>query len=204
MNQADSHTAAALKHLARDPKLGKLAKKVVLPAWPDEETDLFQDIVESIINQQLSGKAAATIYGRVKALLPGGKVQPQSILKVPDEKLRAAGMSRAKVAYVKGVAQAVAGREIDLEKLKDLPDEEVITELIKLKGVGRWTAEMLLMFALRRPDVFSLGDMGLRNAVAKHFQVDHGDLKKIEELSLTWRPYRTTAARLLWHSLESK
>jgi DNA-3-methyladenine glycosylase II len=200
----DPKTEEALRHLAKDKKLGQLAKKVILPAWSDEEVDLFAEIVESIVNQQLSGKAAATIYGRVKALLPSGKVEPRALLKVPDEQLRSAGMSRAKVAYVKGVAQAVQDKQLELDKLERLPDEEVISELTKLKGIGRWTAEMLLMFALRRPDVFSTGDLALRSAVARHFDVDVNDLKAIEELSKTWSPYRTTAARLLWHSSEPK
>jgi DNA-3-methyladenine glycosylase II len=201
---ADPKTEKALRHLAKDKYLGKLAKKVILPAWPEGEADLLSEIVESIVSQQLSGKAAATIFGRVKALMPDGKITANGILKATDLELRGAGLSRAKVSYVKGVAQAVANKEIEVERLYDLPDEEVITELIKLKGIGRWTAEMILMFTLRRPDVFSTGDLGLRNALANHFGIDPKDLKKMEKLAESWSPYRTTAARILWHSLEDK
>lgn len=199
---SDAKTEEAIKHLARDPRLAKLAEEIILPAWPDKQNDLLTDIVESIINQQLSSKAGATIFGRFKALLPEGKADAQEILKIPDEKIRACGISRPKIAYIKGICQAVVDREIEFEKLYDLPDEEVISELMKLKGIGRWTAEMILMFTLRRSDVFSVGDLALRSAVAKYYGVDREDLKKIEELSISWRPYRTTAARLLWHSME--
>lgn len=95
-------------------------------------------------------------------------------------------------------------KSLDTEKIKKLQDEEVIIELTKLKGVGRWTAEMILIFSLRRPDVFSIGDLGLRNAVSLHYKVKRDNLKKIEEISKNWSPYRSYAARLLWRSLNNK
>jgi DNA-3-methyladenine glycosylase II len=118
-----------------------------------------------------------------------------------DDELRAVGFSYAKAKYVKDICRSVVEGEIDFESLRNLPDEDIIAELIKIKGVGRWTAEMFVMFSLGREDVFSLGDLGLRNAIAKLYGVDRDDLKKIEKISQAWKPYRSLASRYLWSSL---
>lgn len=194
----------ALRHLKKDPILHKIIKGYKLEEL-DGKVNLFEDLIESIINQQLSGKAATTIFNRFKLLFRPKKFpKPEQILKVSDDKIRACGISYPKIKYIKGICEAVANGSLDLKKIKTLVDEEVIIELTKLKGVGRWTAEMILIFSLKRPDVFSVGDLGLRNAVSRHYKVDRNNLKKIEEISLAWKPYRSYASRLLWKSLENR
>ncbi len=197
-------SSRALAHLSSDPVMKKLIETHGELKWKEEDVDLFAHIIESIISQQLSVKASDTIYKRFIALLPKNKLTPENILRVSDEAIRGAGISFAKIAYIKGVAQAVIDKQIFLEKLHELPDEEVLIQLIKLKGIGTWTAEMLLMFSLKRPDVFSMGDVGLRNAIAKLYNVERDDLKKIEKIANKWKPYRTTAARYLWRSLDNE
>ncbi len=192
----------AVRHLSKDKKLGSLIKKHGELEW-DWESDLFFDLIESIISQQLSGKASATIFGRFKKLFTTKKFpSPSDILKISDEKIRACGISFAKIKYIKGLCQAILDGNLNLDKLPLLSDEEVITELIKIKGIGKWTAEMVLMFSLKRMDVFSIGDLGLRTAVSKLYNIKKEDAKKIEKLSLKWSPYRTIAARYLWKSLD--
>jgi len=191
----------AVRYLSKDPILEKLIKthgELKL----DGEVNLLSDIIESIVNQQLSEKAGATIWGRFKALYNSKTFpDPKKVLKTSDEKIRGCGLSYSKIKYIKGVCEAVIKNEISLERLGEQTDGEVISELIKLKGIGKWTAEMILMFSLKRPDVFSLGDLGLRTAVSKLYKVDRDNIKKIESISLKWSPYRTIAARYLWKSL---
>lgn len=191
------------QHFRSDPILSKLAENLVPYNLEGRGEDLLEDLIRSIANQQLSGKAAARIYGRFKALLPTGRINPREILKLTDEQMRSAGFSRPKIKYIKGSCQAVIDKSIDLISLTSKSDDEVITELVKLNGVGKWTAEMILIFSLKRPDVFSVGDLGLRNAIAKHYQIDRDDLAAIEKLSRRWSPYRSMAALLLWKSLET-
>lgn len=172
-----------------------------LPPWKYERK-LYEALLSAIVGQQLSVKAADTIWKRVEALL-NNDFTPENILKTQDEKLREAGMSWAKIKYVKGIAEAFSRNLIDEEKIINLSDEEIIEELTKLKGVGRWTAEMILIFTIGREDVFSMGDLGLRNAVSKLYGVDRDDLKKIEEIAVKWSPYRSIASRYLWMSLDN-
>lgn len=166
--------------------------------------DLFIEVVSTIVGQQLSVKAAETIWSRFEKLFENAQITPKSVLEVSDEEIRAAGISFSKIKYIKGFAQMVLNEEIVLSDLRNLSDEEVIAVLTKAKGIGKWTAEMLLMFALAREDVFSLGDLGLRTAVSQLYKVDRDDLAAIENIANTWKPYRTYAARLLWKSLDNK
>jgi DNA-3-methyladenine glycosylase II len=193
----------ALKHFKKvDPVFYEIALKVKLEDHPRPD-DYFVDLVDSIISQQLSGKAAATIFGRFKKLFPNEKITPEKLLKIPDEKIREAGISYSKIKYIKGIAEAVVNKQINLNALDKLSDEEVILELVKLKGVGNWTAEMFLMFTLGRPDIFSAGDLGLQNAMIKIYKLDAKPKKEVLiEISEKWSPYRTTASRILWKSLE--
>lgn len=191
----------ALRHLKKDLVLRKIIKEVQVEEL-NEQTDLFADLIESIINQQLSGKSAATIFNRFKLLFENKFPTAEQILKVSDEKIRNCGISYPKIKYIKGICQAIIDKSLNIEEISKLTDEEVIVHLTKLKGVGRWTAEMILIFSLRRPDVFSIGDLGLRNAVSLHYKVKREDLKKIEKISKNWSPYRSLAARLLWRSLK--
>ncbi len=172
--------------------------------------DLFETLCESIVSQQLSVKAGDTIFGRVLDLLPSRKLTPENILKLKDQDLRDAGLSWGKVSYLKDLAQKVRDKEVVLEDLDQLSEEEAIKELTKIKGIGKWTAEMFLMFALGREDVFSHGDVGLQNAIKKIYK-DRLPFDKdgkwkydpllTEEIVIKWSPYRTVAARILWRSL---
>ncbi len=192
------------QHLQKDPILKVVIKKYSEPVW-QKPADLFAAIIRNIIGQQLSGGPARIILGRFVALFGHKKFPtPAEILAMPDQKLRDCGMSWAKVKYVKNLSEMVANKGLDLKKVKNLPDEEVIIELTKVKGIGRWTAEMILLFHLQRPDVFSLGDLGLRTAVAKLYKVDRNDLKRIEKISKRWSPFRSLASRYLWMSLDNE
>lgn len=191
----------AIAHLKKDPTLEPIIKTWGDLEW-DDRSDLFLALVRSINGQQLSVKAAASIFGRLKELLDDD-ISPEKILSATDEQLRSCGISYSKIKYMKGIATAVSAKQIDLEYIKTLSDEDVIAELTKLHGIGRWSAEMLLIFSLRRPDVFSLGDLGLKEAVKRLYGVEREDLKAIEAIADQWRPYRSYACRYLWLSLKN-
>lgn len=193
----------ALGHFKKtDPTLYEIALTVKLETL-SKPSDYFIDLVDSIISQQLSGKAAATIFSRFKKLFPQEKITADKLLKIPDQKIREAGISFSKIRYIKGIAEKITNKELNLNKLEKLSDEEVIAELIKIKGIGIWTAEMFLIFTLLREDIFSAGDLGLQNAVKKLYKLEK-DLSKNEllEISSKWKPYRTLASRILWRSLD--
>lgn len=184
-----------------------LIKKHPLPEWSKVKTDsqfLFSEIVETILGQQLSGKAANTIIGRFKNVYGGKHPTPDQLLKTKDAKIRACGTSWSKITYIKNVAKAVKSKELDLKNISKMSDSEVKEMLLKIKGVGPWTAEMILMFTLRRPNIFSPGDMGLQNAMYKHYRVKKGDLGKMEKVAKQWEPYRSLACRYLWRSLDNQ
>lgn len=165
--------------------------------------DYFAALCREIIGQQLSGKVVQVIFERFKMAHLNKKIIAQVTNRIPDEDLRKVGMSWAKVRYVKDLASKVVNKEVHLEKLNQMSDEEVITELTKIKGIGPWTAEMFLMFTLGREDVFSLGDLGLKNAIHKLYKLKEKPSKeKMLKLSKKWPPYRTYASRILWKSLE--
>lgn len=182
----------------------KLIGKYEFPKRSDS-SGVFSDLIEAIINQQLSSKAGETIFNRFKGLFKKESFPtPVDIASMPDEIIRTCGISFTKITYIKGICKAIQERTLDLENLHVLSDEDVIEELTKLKGIGRWTAEMILMFSLKRMDIFSMGDLGLRTAVAKLYKVDRDDHKVIEAIALQWRPYRSIACRYLWKSLENR
>ena len=189
----------ALEHFKTvDPILYKVAltvEKLTLR----KSNDYFASLVSQIINQQLSEKAGDTIYGKFIALFPDKKLTAENVHKTPHEKLRSAGPSNGKITFIKELAAKIVLGELLLDKLLTLPDEEVITELTKLKGVGRWTAEMYLMFTLGRPDVFSYGDLGLRRGLMKLYKLrKEPSEKKTIHLTKKWSPYRTFASMILW------
>ncbi|MBI4096397.1 MAG: DNA-3-methyladenine glycosylase 2 family protein [Candidatus Levybacteria bacterium] len=193
----------ALLHLNKDPVMKKLIKEFEIDEWKKYGNSLFLDLIDAIISQQLSGKASLSISKRFKSLFTKN-IKPADILLTPDEKLRACGLSSRKVSYIKGLAKSIEEKLIDIENMHKFSDKEVIEELIRIKGIGKWTAEMILLFSFQRPDIFSLGDLGLRTAVANLYKVDRSDIKKIEEISLKWSPFRSTASRFLWKSLSKK
>ncbi|MDQ3008431.1 MAG: DNA-3-methyladenine glycosylase 2 family protein [bacterium] len=177
--------------------LGEPPEFVVAP--PDR---YFAELAETIIGQQLSTKVADTITQRVRATV-GEEFSPGAVLATEDLKLRQAGLSNAKVAYIKNVARAWQDGHITSHSLTTLPEKEVLTKLVAIKGVGPWTAEMFMMFTLGRPDVFSVGDLALKKAIMKAYDLP-ATTKPAEFISLSeqWRPNRTLACRILWKSLE--
>ena len=172
---------------------------------PDRD-DHYGALVRSITGQQLSVLAARAIYGRLTDRFGGRPPTPQEILADEPEELRAAaGLSRAKVSYLRSLAEHVISGELELERLDDLSDEEVIAELVAVKGLGLWTAQMFLMFHLDRPDVLPTGDLGIRRAMERAYGLDGlPDPATMERIAEPWRPFRTLASRYLWRSLENE
>jgi DNA-3-methyladenine glycosylase II len=190
-----------IPHLSKDKKLRKLVESGQ-PHKLVKRKNICIYLCASIMSQQLSTRVADVIYKRFIALYGGKEPTPQQILDTPSEKLRAIGLSNAKVSYVKNVAQFEIESGMDAKKLGKMSNEEVIDYLIVIKGVGRWTIEMLLMFALGREDVFAVDDLGIQNAMIALYKIDPSDKKKVKEemirLSSKWSPYRTYACVHLW------
>ena len=188
-------------HLAKDKKLKRL-----LNAHPTHKLKKRKNICTylcaSIMSQQLSTKVADVIYKRFIALYDGKEPLPQQIIDTPFEQLRGIGLSNAKTNYVKNVAQFELEFGMSALKLNKMSNDEVIEYLTQIKGVGRWTVEMLLMFALGREDVFAVDDLGIQNAMIKLYKLDNSDKKqfreKILKISNKWSPYRTYACLHLW------
>jgi DNA-3-methyladenine glycosylase II len=172
---------------------------------PDRD-DHYGALVRSITGQQLSVRAARAIYGRLTARFGERPPMPQEILEDEPEELRAAaGLSRAKVSYLRSLAEHVISGELELERLDGLPDEEVIAELVAVKGLGLWTAQMFLMFQLERPDVLPVGDLGIRRAIERAYALQElPQAPEIEQIAAPWRPHRTLACRYLWRSLQNE
>lgn len=162
--------------------------------------------MRAIAGQQLSVKAARAIYGRLTARFDDRPPSPEEILNDDPEALRAAaGLSRAKVGYLRSLAEHALTGELELERLDELDDEQVIAELTAVKGLGLWTAQMFLMFQLERPDVLPTGDLGIRRAIERAYGLDAlPDPIAMERIALPWRPYRTLACRYLWRSLANE
>jgi len=191
-----------------DPILDHLHQQVtdhfgeLLDIQPALPQDYFWNLCRSIVGQQLSEKVAPIIVERVKITL-GHHLTPESVLNTPDELLRAAGLSYAKISYLKNTARAWQEVGFSPEKLSTLSDEEVITVLTQIKGVGRWTAEMFLLFTLARPDIFSVGDYGLKRAMMLSYHLPlTTQPAQFLELATLWSPYRSLASRVLWKSLD--
>src|SRR5688572_12645944 len=202
-------TPAAIAHLTRSDKtLGRLIRKVgPCRLAPETRRAPFQALVRSVTFQQLNGKAAETIFGRVLALFPGRKFpSPEELLDTSDEKLRAAGLSRNKTMAVKDIAaKTLEGIVPDSRAIRKLSNEEILERLTSVRGVGPWTVEMLLMFTLGREDVFPVTDFGVR----KGFALTYGlkELPTPKELLAhgeKWRPHRTTASWYLWRAADLK
>ena len=182
-----------------DPILFSYFDRVIHSIVLSKSKDPFIDLVESIISQQLSERAASTISGRFHALFPAKKISAHQILSLKDETLRGVGISWSKVSYIKAIATAVETKAINFQALEALEDVSIIKELTNIKGVGRWTAEMFLMFSLGREDIFSYGDLGLRRGIMKVYGITKDpSVQKMQKLEKKWMPYRTYAARMLW------
>jgi DNA-3-methyladenine glycosylase II len=168
--------------------------------------DHYGALVRAIVGQQLSVHAARAIYGRLTERFGGRPPTPSEILDDDPGELRAAaGLSRAKVAFLRSLAEHVSSGELELERLDELPDEEVIAELVAVKGLGTWSADMFLMFHLERPDVLPVGDLGIRRAIQRAYGLEElPQADQIERIAEPWRPYRTLACRYLWRSLHNE
>lgn len=194
---------------ARDPVLAQVIARVrlkplrrVTDPGTGDLAGYFRTLVTSIVSQQISLAAAASIMRRLLELF-GGEPTPAKVLRAPVGKLRAAGLSASKAAYLRDLAAHVKDGRLDLAHVASLPDEEVMRELVAVKGIGPWTAEMFLMFSLRREDVFSYGDVGLVNAMARLYRLRKpASRARLERIVRKWAPYRTLAARYLWASLD--
>jgi len=163
----------------------------------------FPALVRTITAQQISTKAAATIHGRLVGLMPGGTT-PTALLALTDVELRAAGLSRQKMAYLRDLAAKVTSGELPVATLHELDDEAVIEAIVKVKGLGRWSAEMFLMFRLRRPDVLPVDDLGIVTAIQRLYGLRKKPKPdRIRKIAEAWRPYRTIACWYLWRSLEN-
>lgn len=195
---------SAVRHLKRaDPKLAAVIERVGVCRFAVRtEGTHFEEVLRAIVFQQLSGKAAATIHGRVVTAL-GGTPSPRALLDVPDEVLRQAGLSRQKIGYARDLARKVDSGTVPLERIDSLADDAVIEALSGIKGVGRWTAQMFLMFRLGRPDVLPSEDLGIRKAVQLAYRTRGlPPPKRVLALGKPWSPYATVASWYLWRSLE--
>ena len=163
--------------------------------------DPFQTLARSIVGQQISVKAAQSVWNRFAVLVP--VLDPKEVLKVKTADLRACGLSRRKVEYVADLAGHFASGRIDPSRWREMDDEAVIAELVQVRGIGRWTAEMFLIFSLLRPDVFPLDDLGLQKAIRlSYFKSKSISLRSMRRLGETWRPWRSVATWYLWRSLD--
>lgn len=203
---AKANFKKAITHLkSADPVLARLfAIYPTVNLHP--HTNYFQSLTEAIISQQLSDKAATTIVNRFKALFRGIDFpSPKQVLRKSDSELRSVGVSGSKASYIKNLARAVEDKTVHFGDVEKLSDEEIIEMLVKVKGIGRWTAEMFLIFSLGRPDVFSFGDLGLRNAIKKLYSLRQDPSpKQLHKISSRWQPYRTCASLYLWASLNNR
>jgi DNA-3-methyladenine glycosylase II len=169
-----------------------------------QHTDPFRALVSAIISQQLSTKAAATIKARLDALV-GAPLTPRRIAAISDDALRSVGLSRQKISYLRDLCARVANHELALDRLDVMTDDEVVAALTGVKGIGRWTAEMFLMFRLHRPDVLPVGDLGIIKAVQRAYGLRKVPTpERLTKLGEQWRPYRSVACWYLWASLDNE
>ena len=204
-------SAAARRQLAAaDPTMAALIERVgkidieerLRRRKEERPADPYGALLRAIVGQQLSTKAARTIYGRVTDIFGGSAPTPEQLLGASEEDLRGAGLSGRKVEYVRDLATHVLDGELELDRLGDLSDEEVIAEIVAVRGLGQWTAEMFLLFHLERPDVLSGGDLGIRKAVQIEYALETRPAPlQVLEIGEAWRPHRSLASLYLWESL---
>jgi DNA-3-methyladenine glycosylase II len=203
----DGYEKARRLLMRRDPVLGTAIKVIGACGMADRQRkDHLSALCGSIVSQQLSTKAAATIFGRLVALFPGNHIpDAAAIAAQSDEALRAVGLSGQKVGYLRDLTARISDGRLNLDELETLPDEQVIERLTAVKGFGRWTAEMFLMFRLHRPDVLPAGDLGIVNAIQRLYRLrKKPDAKRILKMGEAWRPYRSVASWYLWQTLRNE
>jgi len=192
--------------MRRDPVLGSAIKTIGPCGMADRQRkDHLSALVGAIVSQQLSTKAAATIFGRLVALFPDHHISDAAAISAQsDAQLRAVGLSGQKVSYLRDLSARILDGRLDLDELDTLPDEAVIERLTAVKGFGRWTAEMFLMFRLHRPDVLPAGDLGIVNAIQRLYRLrKRPDAKRVLKIGEAWRPYRSVASWYLWQTLRN-
>jgi DNA-3-methyladenine glycosylase II len=192
----------AIQHLRQsDPVIAEIIERVG-PYRVKYNEPVFGSLVRSIVYQQLSGKAAATIFGRLLGAT-GDPIRPEAILQLSLEELRALGLSKQKAAYIRDLAEKTVSEQVVFEKFRRMTNDQIIGSLTQVKGVGVWTAQMFLMFSLRRPDILPCGDLGIRTAVQKAYKLKKPPVPaKLEQIGERWRPYCSVASWYLWRSLE--
>jgi DNA-3-methyladenine glycosylase II len=203
MQPADYEKARRLI-MRRDPILGAVVKRIGRCGMPERQRkDHLTALVGAIVSQQLSTKAAATIFGRFVALFPEGVIPGAgAIHALDDATLRGVGLSGQKVGYLRDLCARIGDRRLNLDELETMSDDAVIERLTSVKGFGRWTAEMFLMFRLHRPDVLPAGDLGIVTAIQQLYGLrKRPDAKRIMKLGESWRPYRSVASWYLWQTL---
>lgn len=190
------------KHFQKkDPKIYLVIKDLDFDNWfSQEDQDYFISLSRAIVYQQLSGKAGTTIYSRFADLM-NKKITPTKVLKLTDEAMRSAGLSRSKASYIKDLAFHIKAKKIQFENFPKMSQDEITSELTKVKGIGPWTAEMFLMFTLKRPNIFSFGDLGLKKGFEKIYKTT--EKEKMDKVIKNWEPYKTYGAIALWQSLEN-
>lgn len=193
--------------MRRDPVLAAIIRRHGPCALADarQRFDHLAMLVRAIVFQQLSTKAASTIHGRLMTLMPGERPTPAALAVVTDEQFRTAGISRQKAAYLRDLAQKVADGVVPLEDVDAMTDDEVIASLTRIKGIGRWTAEMFLIFRLLRPDVLPVDDLGILNAIQRAYGLrKRPKPDRVRRIGEAWRPYRSVASWYLWRSLDNE
>lgn len=192
----------AIQHLRQDPILSEIIDRVGDYAIQFRDPN-FETLVKSIVYQQLSGRVASVIFARVAAAA-GGRLTPESILKLRPSRMRSLGLSTQKTAYIRDLARHARDGRVAFEDLHALPDGDVIERLTQVKGIGVWTVHMFLIFALRRTDVLPTGDLGIRNAIRRAYNLEALPTPaEMEQMAVRWRPYCTVASWYLWRSLET-
>jgi DNA-3-methyladenine glycosylase II len=196
---------AAITALSREPHMARLIKKNKNRPAFTRSADTFESLCKSIIYQQLSGKAAGTIHRRFLELYKGvSHPSPKQVAKTSIEKFRSVGVSQQKASYLIDLAKKFLDGTVDPKHFREMTDEAIRTHLVAVKGIGRWTADMFLMFTLHRPDVLPTGDLGIQKAMKDLFKLRTlPSAEKMEKLAEPWRPYRTVACRYLWDSLDN-
>lgn len=191
------HINRVLKHLKKDKMLAKVIKNFPEPKFKRGE-DYFGALVESIIYQQLAGKAAMTIFGRFKSMFPE-ELTPKKVLKLSDEQFRGAGISGQKMGYLRDLSAKFLDGTVGSSDFDKMSDENVKNHLVSVKGIGPWTADMFLIFTLNRPDILPTGDLGIQKGFKEVFNLRTlPDAKKMEKMASVWRPHRTVASLYLW------
>jgi DNA-3-methyladenine glycosylase II len=192
----------AIQHLRRsDPVMAAIIERVGVYKMQYRPAD-FESLVRSIVYQQLSGRVASVIFARVAAAA-GTPITPESILKLRPVRMRSLGLSKAKTEYIRDLARHTRDGKLVFQQLDALSDDQVIEQLTQVKGIGTWTAHMFLMFALRRPDVLPVGDLGVRSAIRKAYGLEALPAPaQMEEIASPWRPWCSVASWYLWRSLD--